>query len=222
MTEEQYDLLRRYMVEVIDAHAHLAGADIGKDELDERVMGVMAEVPRHEFVPAEIRAYAYADGPLPIGHEKTVSQPFMVALMTDLLTLEPEDVVLEVGTGLGYHAAVMSHLVSKVYSVEIIEELATQASRNLRESGCANVETRIGDGSRGWADHAPFDKILVAAAPELISPLLLAQIKPGGRMVIPAGIPGQQQLMLVEKGENGRTATREVLSVVFSSLETPS
>ena len=219
MNEKEFDILRQYMVQVIMAHAVHASEQIGRESLSQRVLEIMTKVPRHEFVPNEIRPYAYVDGPLPIGFDKTISQPFMAALMTDLLEVNQGDVVLEVGTGLGYHSALLAELARQVYTVEIVEELWTQAKKNLASRGYKNVEMRLGDGARGWAEHAPFDKILVAAAPELIPPLLLAQLKPGGRMVIPAGAQGSQQLMLVEKTAEGRTKTRDILPVVFAGME---
>ena len=167
-------------------------------------------------MPAEIRPYAYADSPLPIGCSKTISQPFIVALMTDLLDLKPEDRVLEIGTGLGYHAADPFALVQRVYSVEIIEELAQQAKQRLAQQRCANVELRLGNGYYGWPEHAPFDKVMVAAGAELVPPPLLQQLKPGGRMVIPTGLPDSQQLMLVEKDAGGRIKMKEILRVRFS------
>jgi len=164
---------------------------------------------------------AYVDSPVPIGYGKTISQPFMVALMTDLLDVQPTDRVLEVGTGLGYQSAILSYLADTVYTVEIVEELASEAKERLTSYGIDNVVCRIGDGSVGWLEHAPFDKLLVAAAPELILPTLLSQLKPGGRMVIPAGIEDAQQLMLVEKDADGRLHTREIMPVRFSALEVP-
>ena len=213
-----FDVLRRMMVDAIVVHARTAGPDTGRPELSGAVLDVMADVPRHEFVPSELRAYAYFDTPLPIGFGKTISQPYIVALMTDLLEIRPRDRVLDVGTGLGYQAAVLARLGSTVYSVEIIEELAKSAMRRLAEQGCSNVEVTVGDGSAGWAEHAPFDRILVAAAPDLIPTALLAQLAPGGRMVIPAGLDGAQTLMLVTRGTDGALATRDVLSVRFSEL----
>jgi len=183
------------------------------------VMEVVGKVPRHEFVPVEIQAYAYANTPLPIGFNKTISQPFIVALMTDLLDLQAEDTVLEIGTGLGYQAAILSALAQKVYSVEIIEELAQQAKRRLGRQGCANVQLRTGNGYHGWVEHAPYDKVIVTAAPDLIPAPLLHQLKAGGRMVIPTGLPESQQLVLVEKDGNGRVKTKEILRVRFSQLE---
>ena len=182
----QYAELRREMVEHIARHAQLAGHETGKAILSEKVMDVMLSIPRHEFVPVELRAFAYTDSPLPIGYDKTISQPFIVALMTDLLDLQAEDRVLDVGTGLGYQTAILAKLVERVYSVEILDELAEGATRRLTEQGTINVELRVGDGSKGWSEHAPFDKILVAAAPELIPTPLLAQLKPRGKRPNPA------------------------------------
>ncbi|MGH6934088.1 MAG: protein-L-isoaspartate(D-aspartate) O-methyltransferase [Dongiaceae bacterium] len=220
MSEQSYPAERQEMVELIAAYANLASEHTGRSSLDERVMAAMAKVPRHEFVPAELRNLAYVDSPLPIGCEKTISQPFIVALMTDLLDIGPEERVLEVGTGLGYQAAVLCELAGQVYSVEIIEELASQARERLQAVGYRNLELRIGDGSQGWPQHAPFDKIMVTASPELMPPALIKQLRPGGRMVIPAGLVDSQQLMLVEKDAAGHTRTKEILPVRFSSLVT--
>ena len=214
----QYAELRREMVEQIARHAQLAAHETGKVALSEHVMEAIKAVPRHEFVPVELRAFAYSDSPLPIGYDKTISQPFIVALMTDLLDLKPEDRVLDVGTGLGYQAAILAKLVERVYTVEILEELAEGARRRVTEQGADNVDFRVGDGSKGWPEHAPYDKILVAAAPDLIPTPLLAQLKPGGKMVIPAGIESAQQLMLVEKNDQGQLNVEEILPVRFSSL----
>jgi protein-L-isoaspartate(D-aspartate) O-methyltransferase len=206
------------MIEQIARHAQLAARETGKAILSGNVMDAMKAVPRHEFVPVEVRAFAYSDSPLPIGYDKTISQPFIVALMTDLLDLQAGDRVLDVGTGLGYQAAILAKLVERVYTVEILEELADSARRRLAEQKAINVELQVGEGSKGWSEHAPFDKILVAAAPDLIPTPLLAQLKPGGKMVIPAGIEDAQQLMLVEKSENGHLNVEEILPVRFSSL----
>ncbi len=214
----QYAELRREMVEQIARHAQLAAHETGKLTLSEHVMEAIKAVPRHEFVPVELRAFAYSDSPLPIGYDKTISQPFIVALMTDLLDLQAQDRVLDVGTGLGYQAAILAKLVERVYTVEILEELADGARRRVTEQGAVNVEFRVGDGSKGWPEHAPYDKILVAAAPDLIPTPLLAQLKSGGKMVIPAGIESSQQLMLVEKNDKGQLNVEEILPVRFSSL----
>jgi len=179
---------------------------------------VIAAVPRHEFVPAQLRIFAYIDQPLPIGFGKTISQPFIVALMTDLLDVQPTDRILEVGTGLGYQAAILAKLARQIYSVEIITELAQEAEYRLSKQSYHNIAIKMGDGSFGWPEHAPFDKIIVTAAPELIPTSLLNQLRPGGKMVIPAGIRDAQQLLLVEKDEKGTLRTEEVLPVRFSSL----
>jgi protein-L-isoaspartate(D-aspartate) O-methyltransferase len=219
MRPEDLKFLREHMVEEISADAARVRELTGKSTLDERVMTAMRKIPRHEFVPIELQPLAYANMPLPIGCEKTISQPFIVALMTDLLAINAEDVVLEVGTGLGYQAAILGELARKVYSMEIIEELAIQAKQRLQRLGCANVETRIANGYHGWSEHAPFDKIILTAAPDLIPPPLLHQLKAGGTMVVPAGLPDAQQLVLVEKDENGKVRMKEILAVRFSQLE---
>jgi len=219
MNEQQAAELRQHMVLEIAAQTVLAGERIGKYNLDGRVMEVMGKVPRHEFVPVEIQPYAYLNRPLPIGFDKTISQPFIVALMTDMLEIRKEDVVLEIGTGLGYQAAVLAELAHKVYSVEIIEALAQQAAKRLSRAGYTNVEIKVANGSRGLPEHAPYDKVMVTAAPDLIPPALINQLKPGGRMMIPAGLSDNQQLILVEKNASGRLSTREILPVRFSQLE---
>jgi protein-L-isoaspartate(D-aspartate) O-methyltransferase len=211
--------LRQRMLAEIAAKTIYASAQLGKAALDRRVMDVLAEVPRHEFVPLELQPYAYADTPLPIGFGKTISQPFIVALMTDLLDLAPTDRVLEIGTGMGYQSALLARLAQRVYSMELIEELAQQAGHRLARQGHRNVEIRIGNGCRGWPERAPFDKLIVTAAPEMIPPALLYQLKPGGKMVIPAGLQDAQQLILVDKDADGLVSTREILPVQFSALE---
>jgi protein-L-isoaspartate(D-aspartate) O-methyltransferase len=207
------------MIAVIAAQAVFSTGETGKAAIAARVLEVMGKVPRHEFVPAELRAYAYVDSPLPIGCSKTISQPFIVALMTDLLDPKAEDSVLEVGTGLGYQAAILSGLVKKVYSVEIIEELAQQAKRRLARERYPNIELRVANGYYGWPEHAPYDKIIVTAGADLVPPPILQQLKPGGRMVMPTGLPDSQQLLLIEKDAAGRTKMKEILRVRFSLLE---
>jgi protein-L-isoaspartate(D-aspartate) O-methyltransferase len=219
MNEQEAAALRQHMVLEIAAQTVLAGERIGKYNLDARVMEVLGKVPRHEFVPVEIQSYAYLNRPLPIGFDKTISQPFIVALMTDMLEIRKDDVVLEIGTGLGYQAAVLAELAHKVYSLEIIEALAQQAVKRLGRAGYTNVEVKIANGSHGLPAHAPFDKVMVTAAPDLIPPALIHQLKPGGRMMIPAGLSDNQQLILVEKNANGRLSTKEILPVRFSQLE---
>ncbi|RMD62720.1 MAG: protein-L-isoaspartate(D-aspartate) O-methyltransferase [Alphaproteobacteria bacterium] len=203
---------------MIAAYVYFSAERTQRPQLSERVLDALAKVPRHAYVPAELAHVAYEDTPLPIGYGKTISQPFMVALMTDLLEIDPGDRVLEVGTGLGYQAAILAELAAQVFSIEILEELAGQAQRRLESAGYTNIRLRIGDGSNGWPEHGPFDKIIVTAAPELIPPLLLQQLKSGGKMVIPAGIEENQQLMMVEKDPQGRLTTREILPVRFSPL----
>jgi len=219
MSETDFAALRRQMVAQIAAQTIFLTARLGKASLDRRVLDVLGQVPRHEFVRLEVQPLAYADTPLPSGFDKTISQPFIVALMTDLLDLQAGDVVLEIGTGLGYQAAILAELAHTVYSVEIIEELALEARQRLARQGYTNVEVRIGDGRAGWAQHAPFDKIIVTAAPDLVPPTLLYQLKSGGKMVVPAGLPESQQLLLVEKDDKGLATTKEILPVRFSLLE---
>jgi protein-L-isoaspartate(D-aspartate) O-methyltransferase len=219
MRAEDFEILRRHMLAEISAWILQLRDTIGKTALDERVMMALGEVPRHEFVPIELQPYAYANIPLPIGFDKTISQPFIVGLMTDLLDISADDDVLEIGTGLGYQAAILAQLAHKVYSIEIIEELGREAKRRLRQQGCTNVELRIANGYHGWSEHAPFDKVMVTAAPDLIPAPLIHQLKMGGKMVIPAGLPDAQRLILLEKHGDGRVTTKEILPVRFSQLE---
>jgi len=220
MTENQFAEMRKHMVMEIVSTTVMVGERLGRYNLDPRVMDVMGRVKRHEFVPVEIQPYAYMDRPLPIGYDKTISQPFIVALMTDLLQVGPEDTVLEIGTGMGYQSAVLAALARKVYSIEIIEPLAQQAMKRIAAAGFRNVEVRIGNGYNGWPERAPFDRIIATAAPDLIPASLLNQLKPGGRMVVPAGLADSQQLILVEKGAaDGKISTKEVIPVRFSEME---
>jgi len=219
MRTEDLEPLREHMLAVIAACAFALRDTIGKSAFDERVMTAMCKVPRHEFVPIEVQPYAYANIPLPIGFEKTISQPFIVALMTDLLDIKADDSVLEIGTGLGYQTAILAQLAGKVYSVEIIDELGQAAKQRLRQQGCSNVELKIANGYHGWSEHAPFDKVIVTAAPDLIPVPLIHQLKAGGKMVIPAGLPNMQRLILAEKLANGRMTMKEILPVRFSQLE---
>lgn len=217
-SEAQFAMARIEMVEQIELHAIAVSGRTGRASLAKQVMETMGTVPRHAFVPIELKAFAYLDRPLPIGFGKTISQPFIVALMTDLLDVQPQDRILEVGTGLGYQAAILAKLGKIVYSVEIIQELAREAANRLRQQGFGNIELRVGNGSYGWPEHAPFDKIIVTAAPELIPTALLRQLKPAGKMVIPAGLEDSQQLLLVEKAQTGLTNITEILPVRFSLL----
>jgi protein-L-isoaspartate(D-aspartate) O-methyltransferase len=191
----------------------------GREALSERVMDAMAAVPREEFVLPAYRHLAYQNTPLPIAAGQTISQPLIVALMTDLLDPQPGEVMLEVGTGSGYQAAVLAHLVKHVYSVEIIPELAESAAATLQRLGYANVTVRAGDGYAGWPEHAPFDGIIVTAAADEIPPPLLRQLRPGGKLVIPVGVEqGYQELLLVEVNAEGEVERRSMLPVRFVPL----
>jgi protein-L-isoaspartate(D-aspartate) O-methyltransferase len=219
LAPDHFQQLRQHMVAEITAETIFVSARIGKAALGERAMAAIGKVPRHEFVPAELQPYAYANVPLPIGCNKTISQPFIVALMTDMLDLQPEDNVLEIGTGFGYQAAILAELARKVYSIDIIEELVDQARLRLGRQHYRNIEFKVGNGCYGWPEHAPFDKIIVTAAPDLIPGALLQQLKAGGRMIIPTGLADAQQLVLVEKDSRGAVATRELIPVRFSQME---
>jgi protein-L-isoaspartate(D-aspartate) O-methyltransferase len=220
MTDRHLAILRRHMVEVVDMHFDLTEEEIGKDALDPAVRSAMLKVPRHLFVPAQLAALAYQDTPLPIGFDKTVSQPFIGALMLDLLGAGAGERVLEVGTGLGYQAALLAEIGARVWSVEIVEEFASEAGLRLLSLGYANLSIRVGDGSRGWPEHAPFDRILVTAAAGEAPDPLLDQLKRGGRMVIPLGGGDVQQLSVIDKGSEGEIEIREVMPVRFTRLET--
>jgi protein-L-isoaspartate(D-aspartate) O-methyltransferase len=210
---------RRAMSDVIQAHARSAPGALDRDHVDATVIAAMALIPRHEFVPEDLRPFAYLDRPLPIGYGQTISQPFIVALMTDLLRVRQHHTVLEVGTGSGYQAAVLAPLAGRVHSIEIIPALARRAAATLKRLGLANVTTRAGDGYYGWPEAGPFDGIIVTAASSQIPPPLVRQLKPGGRMVIPVGGPFTvQHLMLVEKRADGRVRTRQLLPVRFVPL----
>jgi protein-L-isoaspartate(D-aspartate) O-methyltransferase len=184
-----------------------------------RVRAAMAKVLRHAFVPVDEVRLAYANIPLPIGLGQTISQPYIVAIMTDLLDVEPDDVVLEVGAGSGYQAAVLAELAARVYTIEIVEELAERARERLERLGYDNVEVRVGDGYDGWAEHAPYDAIIVTAAAPVVPPPLLEQLKPGGRMVIPLGEAwAAQDLVRVEKDADAQVRERSLLPVAFVPL----
>jgi protein-L-isoaspartate(D-aspartate) O-methyltransferase len=219
MSVEYFDEQRRQLIAAIRAHTEQVATRIGKTELDKQVLRAMTKVPRHEFVPAEVQSCAYMDTPLPIGFGKTISQPFMVAVMTDLLELKPDDAVLEIGTGRGYQSAVLAELAGRVYSLEIIDELAQRAAQRLKRQGYTNVEVRVANGYFGWPEHAPFDKVIVTAAADLIPTPLINQLKAGGTMVIPVGLPRAQQLLVAEKDQNGKVTTKEIMPVLFSLLE---
>jgi protein-L-isoaspartate(D-aspartate) O-methyltransferase len=221
MSVAYFEDQRREMIAAIRVIAKHLVAEIGKTALDDRILRAMAKVPRHEFVPIELQPYAYLNRPLPIGFDKTISQPLMVAVMTDLLAVRPDDAVLEIGTGLGYQSAVLAELAGRVYTVEIIDELAQRAVQRLKQEGHTSVEVRVGNGYFGWPEHAPFDKVIVTAAPDLIPPPLINQLKSGARMVIPVGLPDAQKLVVVDKDVNGRIKTKEIMQVLFSLLEGP-
>jgi protein-L-isoaspartate(D-aspartate) O-methyltransferase len=207
------------MLNDIEMEVHLTRHLIGRNSLDDRVMGAMKKVPRHEFLPPDLRYCAYDNGPAPIGSGQTISQPYIVALMSDLLNTKPSDIILEIGTGSGYQAAILSQLVQQVYSVEIIEDLATNARKRLNKLGYNNVEVRNSDGYFGWPEHAPYDGVIVTAAAPHIPSSLIDQLRPGARLVIPVGFPySYQELMVVEKRENGEIETQMVLGVSFVPL----
>jgi protein-L-isoaspartate(D-aspartate) O-methyltransferase len=207
------------MLNDIEMEVHLTRHLIGKNSFDDRVMAAMKNVPRHEFLPADLRYCAYDNGPAPIGSGQTISQPYIVALMSDLLNTKPSDIILEIGTGSGYQAAILSQLVQQVYSVEIIEDLAATARKRLNKLGYNNVEVRNDDGYFGWQEHAPYDGVIVTAAAPHIPPSLIDQLRPGARLVIPVGFPySYQELMVVEKRANGEIETEKVLGVSFVPL----
>ncbi len=210
---------RHVMVDDIVAEARETASHIGKSEFAPRVMEAITRVPRHEFAPSMSKALAYENAPLSIGHGQTISQPYIVALMTDLLAVGPQDVVLEIGTGSGYQAAVLAEMVKRVHTLEIVRPLAVAAREVLERLGYDNVEVRRGDGNLGWPDAAPFDGVIVTAAARAIPPQLVEQLKPGGRLVIPVG--GElltQDLLLVEKTEEGEIKQQVILPVAFVPL----
>ncbi len=217
--DDQFAVQRQQMVREIRQNVADTSRYIGRRALNERVMSVMGTLPRHEFVLPSMQSSAYENRPLPIGYGQTISQPYIVALMTELVDPKEQYTVLEIGTGSGYQAAILSKLVKKVFTIEIVEELGLSASARLQRLGYDNVETRIGDGYYGWPEQGPFDAIVVTAASSHIPPPLVQQIKPGGVMLIPVGSQFQvQQLTLVEKNEKGRVITRQILPVRFVPL----
>jgi protein-L-isoaspartate(D-aspartate) O-methyltransferase len=213
---DKYAAQRQQMVDEITADARRLVKSIGKDAFSDGVIKAMSTVPRHLFVPPSRRYSAYENRPLPIGFGQTISQPYIVALMTDLLQPQADHKVLEIGTGSGYQAAVLSGLVKEVYSIEIIDPLGQSADQVLKEQGYSNVSTRIADGYNGWPEQAPFDSIIVTAAISHIPPPLIRQLKNGGSMVIPVGTSFQtQQLTLVRKDQNGAITTKQIIPVIF-------
>jgi protein-L-isoaspartate(D-aspartate) O-methyltransferase len=209
------------MLDTIRSEAKYTASYTGREQFSEQVMQAMHDVDRKHFVPAHYEIQAYDNGPLPIGHGQTISQPYIVALMTDLLDLTPESHVLEIGTGSGYQAAILSRLAKQVYSIERVSPLAETARQRLQELGYDNVEVRCEDGYYGWQDKAPFDAIIVTAAATHVPQSLIDQLKPGGRMIIPVGLQYMpQQLLLVTKDQSGETQTKFILDVAFVPLVT--
>ena len=213
-SDEKQALIR----EIVSETAETA-AMTGRRELSARLLAALSKVKREAFVPDSEVRFAYINAPLPIGHGQTISQPFIVAIMTELLDLKPDDVVLEIGTGSGYQAAVLADLARQVYGVEIVPELVENARRALAQEGYRNVEVRCGDGNEGWPEHAPYDAIIVTAAAETVPPALLTQLKPGGRMIIPLGeVYAHQALVLFEKDEAGKIERHDIMDVAFVPL----
>lgn len=209
---------RAAMVRHIEHHVRARSADLGRAALRPDVIAALTATPRHEFVPPALAAYAYADRPLPIGADQTISQPFIVAIMTDLLDLDADCNALDIGTGSGYQAAVLASLCAHVRSIEIVPALGRAARARLSRLGYENVEVRIGDGFAGWPEHAPFDGIVVAATGDVLPPPLLAQLKPGGRMVMPIRRNGSETLVVATKDADGNVTTRDILAVRFVPL----
>lgn len=217
--EAEYTKQRQRLVDLIEVDVRLTGQFLGKDALDEHVLQALRKVPRHEFVPENLRPYAYQNKPLPIGHGQTISQPYIVAIMTDLLGLTQDSRVLEIGTGSAYQAAVLAEVAGNVYSIEIIEALGQKAAGLLKSLGYESVQTRVGDGYYGWEAAAPFDAIIVTASASHIPPPLIKQLKPGGRMIIPVGSRFTvQHLILVSKDQDNKVTTLQILPVSFVPL----
>lgn len=215
--DEEMTPAREAMVREIARLAAQLAPELGRAEISPAVLDAMRAVPRHRFVPPEHLSDAYRNRPVPIGYGQTISQPFIVALMTDLLDLKPQDKVLDVGTGSGYQAAVLARLVDRVFTIEISAPLAERAAGTLAELGLTNISARVGDGHQGWPEEAPFDAILVAAAPPEIPEPLIRQLKPGGRLVIPVG-EAAQRLIVVEKQGDQSSILREIIPVCFVPL----
>ena len=207
------------MLREIENEVTMTQRYIGKDRLNPDVMRAMRAVPRHEFVPDNQQVLAYMNGPLSIGHGQTISQPYIVALMTDLLEVDKDSVVLDIGTGSGYQAAVLANIVKQVYSMEVIPELLETAQQRFDKLGYKNIETKLGDGHQGWPEHAPYDGIIVSAAASEIPESLMEQLKPDANLVIPVGMHyGPQELMVVHKGQKGEIINHDILAVAFVPL----
>jgi protein-L-isoaspartate(D-aspartate) O-methyltransferase len=218
MSETMKQSMQR-MLDEIDSEASYTRSLTGRKRFSSRVMEAVGQVPREQFVPADLRGYAFDNGPLPIGHGQTISQPYIVALMTDLLELQADHSVLEIGTGCGYQTAILSLLARQVYTVEVVQELGAASARRLQELGYTNISFQIGNGYAGWPEHAPYDAIIVTAAAAQVPQALIDQLAPGGRLVIPVGLPYMpQELMLVTKDEQGKIHTRDILGVAFVPL----
>ena len=217
--DDMFTKARQALVREINADVQETSIYLDKEALDPRVMNAIATVPRHKFVPLVQRPFAYQNRPLPIGHGQTISQPYIVAIMTDLIKPKPDHRVLEIGTGSGYQAAILAELVDQVYTIEIIKPLGEQAQSRFKELDYKNIQARIGDGYYGWQEAAPFDGIVVTAAASHVPPPLIQQLKPGGRMIIPVGSFFMvQHLLVVEKNEKGEITTRQILPVRFVPL----
>ncbi|MEE7624552.1 protein-L-isoaspartate(D-aspartate) O-methyltransferase [Methylobacter sp. Wu8] len=219
IAEDMFRQQRHTLVDIIKYDVLRTRDFLNQEALDDRVLDALRKVPRHEFVPDDQRPYAYQNRPLPIGYGQTISQPYIVAVMTDLLKLKKTDRTLEIGTGSGYQAAILAELADSVYSIEIVEPLAKQAATNLKRAGYDAVHTRTGDGYYGWEEAAPFNGIVVTAVASHIPPPLIKQLKPGGRMIIPVGAPFMTQyLVLVSKDTDEKVTTRQILPVSFVPL----
>ncbi len=216
MNDETFAGARRRLMEEIESEARETQRWTGRATYSDRVMAAMAKVPRHEFLPSPDRSVAYVNRPLAIGHGQTISQPFIVAVMTDLLDLQPDDRVLEIGTGCGYQAAVLAEIAGRVYTMEIVKELAEKTQRRLRDLGYENIETRIGNGYEGWPEAAPFDAVMITSAPPRIPGALVDQLKPGGRMAVPVGSRNETQMLYrCVKREDGTLDRERKLPVAF-------
>jgi protein-L-isoaspartate(D-aspartate) O-methyltransferase len=217
-TETMKQSMKRMLAE-IDSEAEYTRSLTGRKRFSSRVMEAVGKVPREQFVPADLQRYAFDNGPLPIGHGQTISQPYIVALMTDLLELQADHNVLEIGTGCGYQTAILALLARQAYTVEVVQALGAAAARRLQELGYTNISFQIGNGTAGWPAHAPYDAIIVTAAAAQVPQALIEQLAPGGRLVIPVGLPYMpQELMLVTKDTQGKIRTRDILGVAFVPL----